>query len=120
MKSSTSGLRETRELLCCVRCGKKSRSDGPTRNSRPCKQTPAEQRWCFRKEAPRNDNFALWCDLSRLGERSANRTYKEEGLRGFYKNIDEAQGESRLVERLEATRIVLGRKETMRVGKETP
>ena len=39
----------------------------------------------------------LFCGASFQGLENTRRTYKEEGLRIFYKNVDEAQGESRLV-----------------------
>ena len=96
MKSSASGLRETRELLWLRSVWPEVKVGWPDSKGATFETNATREAMALQKEAPRNDNFALWCDLSRLGERSANRTYKEEGLRRFYNNIDEAQGESRL------------------------
>ena len=97
MKSSTSGLRETRELLWLRSVWQGVKVGWPDSKSATFETNATREAMTLQKRSTSEDNFALWCDLPRLGERSANRTYKEEGLRRFYNNIDEAQGESRLV-----------------------
>jgi len=66
MKSSTSGLRETKELLWLRSVWQGIKVGWPDSKGATFETNATREAMALQKEAPRNDNFALWCDLQGL------------------------------------------------------
>jgi hypothetical protein len=96
MKSSISGAREAREVPSgYVRHEKRSRWEARIEGA-TLQTTVTREAVALLKRRTSEYNLALWGRPLKPWRTLGKPTYKEEGLRRFYKNVDEAQGESHL------------------------